>query len=558
MTDAVLETPKDASRWRLGLLMFLLGGCGLAYEYTLSKIAADLLGNSVQQWATIIATMLFAMGVGAEWQKRIDQDQVSSRLVDSQMILALVGGFGPLLMVYSFSLLADYYILVQYGLALVVGTLIGFEIPLIMRLNEDEDPEMRVNLARVLKMDYIGALVGALVWTFLFVRYMSISQVSFALGLVTVGSTCLILWMYWKRVAKGGARLVQLAVVTALLITGFVFSKPWMVHAEQFLYRDRIVFSATTPYQHVVLTENAAGKIGCYINGHLQFREEDEFIYHENLVHPAMMLAPQRKRVLILGGGDGLAAREVLKYPEVEELLLVDIDPQMTDLAVDQPDLARMNGGVLKDARVVRVEAGGIEMGGEMDVKMVSRRDPGFRGEGHKVASVRVVNVDAASFLREAPGVYDVVIMDFPDPSSPDLAKLYSRPFYENLKSCLHEGSVIVQQSGSPYHAKEAFLCIGRTLAHSGYSVMPYHDNVPSFGEWGWWIGVAGTGNEETLKSAFAGLSRREIPVDVAYLTPELIGASAAFGKGQLESENSDITSLTEGRVYDYYSRAWK
>jgi len=542
----------------LTLVMFLLGACGLAYEYTLSKIAADLLGNSVQQWATMIAVILFAMGLGAEIQTNIPTAEISDKLIFSQVTLALVGGFAPMCMLYGFSMMGDYYIIVQYGLALGVGTLIGFEIPLIMRINEERDPEMKINLARILKMDYIGALVGALVWTFVFVRYLSLSHVSFILGYVSLISSILIFFLYRQHLLKPRSRIAEISLCATALTIGFYFSQPLMRHAEQYLYRDKIVFTATTPYQHIVLTENSKSNINCYINGHLQFSESDEAIYHENLVHPAMLLCPQAKRVLILGGGDGLAAREVLKYPTVKEIVLVDIDPQMTRLAKTQPDLVRLNRGALLNDRLKFTFPKGVTKGEISTLTSPNQRQRKYIRDHHAVAQVRVVNLDAASFLRNASGVFDVVILDFPDPSSPDLAKLYSKPFYMSLKNHLKPSSVIVQQSGSPFHAKEAFLCIGRTLNSAGFSVLPYHDNVPSFGEWGWWLGrVISPNHQEKLKSQISALTENDFQSNSKYLSVDLIKSSLIFGRNQLISQHSDITSLTESKVYYYYLQGW-
>ncbi len=571
---------KRRGRVALATVMFLLGACGLAYEYTLSKIAADLLGNSVQQWATMIATMLFAMGLGAEWQSKIATEKMVDRLVVSQVVLAFVGGFAPMLMLYSFSLMGEYYVMFQYGLAMVVGTMIGFEIPLIMRINEAKDPEMKVNLARILKMDYIGALVGALLWTFVLVRYFSLSHVSFLLGLVSVFSASMILWLYREQVRHPVRFAVMMGVTALALLVGMSMSRPLMLHAEQYLYRDKIVFSATTPYQHIVLTENANKKISCYINGHLQFKEDDEFIYHENLVHPAMMLYPNAQNILVLGGGDGLAVREILKYPSVRKVVLVDIDPQMTELARHQPEFLRLNHGSLNDDRLVVEKSSGVVSGDACVVETPNRRQRKMQKDKGIVASVNVINLDAGSFLQRSNGVFDVVILDFPDPNSPDLAKLYSQPFYRSLRRHLKPQSIVVQQSGSPFHAKEAFLCIGRTWKSAGYDVIPYHDNVPSFGEWGWWIGrmlessemraKAGLNSDgflsftdsNRLKSKIykkmKSLSPHDLLVDTRYLTIDLVKSSMCFGKSALKTENKDISSLMENRVYHYYLQGWK
>jgi len=551
MTDAGIANRHD--RRALGLLMFLLGGCGLAYEYTLSKIASDLLGNSVQQWATMIATMLFAMGMGADFQKHTPADRLADRLITSQVLLAVLGGFGPLIMIHGFALLPQIYIVIQYGLAFTVGLLIGYEIPLVMRINEEAEPDMRFNLSQVLKMDYVGALVGALLWTFLLVRYLSIDRISFVLGLVTIASAVLCYFLYRKRLSNSRARLLEISGGAALVVVGLVIGRDLTLKAEQFLYRDPIVTSLTTPFQHIILTKNRAGNLRCYINGHLQFNEADEQIYHENLVHPAMHVAARRENILILGGGDGLAVREVLKYPEVRAVTVVDLDPMMTHLAASDPHLVRMNGGSMTDRRVTRQFAAGVSEGGTFKHSQPSHYEP-FPTALHETATLHVINLDAAEFVKSVAGRYDVVIMDFPDPNSPDLAKLYGRPFYDYLENLMNPGAVIVQQSGGCFQAREAFLCIGRTLAAAGFDAVPYHDNVPSFGEWGWWIATSGKSASDT-RTLLAGLRKLTIPT--RYLTPELVAASLAFGKNELVSNHRDFTSLTEPRVYHYHLQGW-
>ena len=554
MTRQKEATPPPASdRWALGLLMFLLGGCGLAYEYTLSKIASDLLGNSVQQWATMIATMLFAMGLGADFQKHTPVDRLPDRLITTQVLLAVLGGFGPLILIHGFALLPQLYIVIQYALAFAVGMLIGYEIPLMMRINEDTEPEMRINLAQVLKMDYVGALAGALLWTFLLVRYLSIDRISFIVGLTTLASTVLCYFLYRKRLARPRRSALEICGGLVLVTAGLLSGRSLTLKAEQFLYRDPILTSLTSPFQHIILTQNRSGNLRCYINGHLQFNEADEQIYHENLVHPAMHLAQRREKILILGGGDGLALREVLKYPQVRAVTLVDLDPMMTELAASDPNLVRLNSGSMTDPRVRRQAALGVSQG-EPFVNSQASQYEAFPTTFHETATLHVVNLDAAEFVKSVTDRYDVVIMDFPDPNSPDLAKLYGRPFYDHLENLLNPGAVIVQQSGSSIQAREAFLCIGRTLQAAGFDAVPYHDNVPSFGEWGWWIATRGKSASET-RAALASLGKLEVPT--RYLTPELVAASLAFGIGQLDSIHRDFTSLTEPRVYHYHLQGW-
>jgi len=555
-TTAEATTAARGARGRrlfLGLLMFLLGGCGLAYEYTLSKFASDLLGNSVQQWATMIATMLFAMGLGADLQKHTPQELLAERLIRTQILLGVLGGFAPLLMIYSFALLPQIYILVQYALAFGVGLLIGYEIPLMMRINEQDSPHMRINLAEILKMDYIGALAGALLWTFLLVRYLSISRISLVLGLCSMLGALLCIWFYQKRLQSPKKRLLELCGGVLACSVGLVMAPEWCLHAEQFLYRDRVVESVTTPFQHIVLTESASGNLRCYINGHLQFNQQDEHVYHENLVHPAMQLHGKARSVLILGGGDGLALREVLKYPGVQRVVLVDLDEGMTKLASSHPKLLELNRGSMLDSRLQRRQAQGITQG-EAYANYQRSQYQHFGEPHYHTADLHIINIDAAEFVKGDAERFDVVIMDFPDPNSPDLAKLYSRPFYEQLRGCLQPQAVVVQQAGSCVHAKEAFLCIGRTLQAAGFAAVPYHDNVDSFGEWGWWIARQGQDSSQT-RAALDNLPSFDVPT--RYLHKALVSCSLVFGRDELASQHDDFTSLSEPRVYHYHLQGW-
>src|SRR5262249_49060246 len=197
--------------------------------------------------------------------------------------------------------------------------------------------------------------------------------------------------------------------------------------AEEGLYSDEIVYAAQSPYQRIIITKGRAG-FNLYLNGHLQFASADEYRYHEALVHPAMTLAGQPRRVLILGGGDGLALREVLKHPSVVAVTLVDIDPEMTRLSEHVPPLAQLNGQAFADPRVT------------------------------------VVNEDAMIWLEEPGPRFDVAIIDFPDPNNFALGKLYTTRFYRLLRGRLQQDGAISVQSTSPLFARRSFWCIVRTL----------------------------------------------------------------------------------------------
>ena len=543
----------------LYLAAFVMGGCGLAYEYTLSRVAADLLGNSARQWALVIGVMMFCMGIGADLQKRLSDRRLLDKFITAEIVLGLCGGCGPLLLLFTYGLAYEYYVLVQYLFICAIGLLLGFELPLIARLNETYTAQLKVNLGKVLKMDYIGSLAGALIWVFLLPCFFTLIETGFVLGLMNLAAAAVLLFYFRDRVEYKGRLLSFLLIGLAVLGAGLVKARSYTTVAEQYLYRDRVVFSKTTRYQHIVLTRSKAGELSCYINGNLQFNSSDEAIYHENLVHPVMSIAPHRRRVLILGGGDGLAAREVLKYPEVKELVLCDLDPEMTGLARTRPEFLKLNRGSLRNARIKILSNHALQPAKEQEEIRIVNQNQRFSGrrETEAVARVAVVNLDAAKLLEQLAGRFDAIIIDFPDPNNDQLAKLYSQTFYRHLARRLAVDGLFVQQATSPVHAREAFLCIGRTMEAAGLAVIPYHDNVPSFGEWGWWLG--GRRESWSRKKLQQSLSEiKNFTVPTRYLTPDLVRAALSFGRGQLETREKKITTLANHAIYDYYLQGWQ
>ena len=541
----------------LYLATFIMGGCGLAYEYTLSRVAADLLGNSARQWALVIGVMMFCMGIGADLQKRLQDKGLIDKFIGAEILLGLIGGGGPLALLFTYGMAPNYYIVVQYAFIGSIGLLLGFELPLIARLNSVYISQLEVNLGKVLKMDYVGALTGALIWVFLLPRFFTLIETAFILGLLNLAAATILL-VYFRSQVTFSKHLLTALLIAILSLTGGLFkSRHWTANAEQYLYRDRVILSRTTRFQHIVLTRSKANEISCYINGSLQFNSADEHIYHENLVHPAFALAKAQRRVLILGGGDGLAAREILKYQTVKELVLCDLDPEMTDLARNHPNFIELNHNSLNNARIKILKNNILISQNQDEIIRVPNQHQRFGSRPEKVAKVTLVHLDAASLLEKLAGKFDIIIVDFPDPNNEELAKLYSRIFYRRLADRLAIDGIFVQQATSPYHAKEAFLCIGRSMAAADLSVIPYHDNVPSFGEWGWWIG----GHQERwsqkeLKNKLKQIT--SLAVQTNYLTPELINATLDFGKNQLSTKESEINTLVNHKIFTYYLKGWQ
>lgn len=545
--------------WILYVSMFTMGSCGIAYEYTLSKIASDLLGNSARQWALVIGIMMLFMGLGADFQKRFRDENLFTWFISLEGLLGLLGGLGPLILLNAFSWAPGHYALIQYFLVAVIGGLIGLEIPILTRINENFSKELRVNLGGVLKMDYLGSFLGSLLWIFALPFFFSITQTAIVLGLANLVVAAGALIYFRKRIPSAIWLSLGLALSCGALIWAGTQSRNWTLSAEQRLYKDLIILSETTQYQHITVTESRSGAIKCYINNHLQFSSSDEFIYHENLVHPAMSIAPTRKNILILGGGDGLALREVLKYSEVERVILCDLDPGITRLASTHPAFLRMNGNSLLDARVSVLRNHGLQKadkneGETAPVVVASKRPMEYFTEA-EVARVQLIHLDAARFIEQFEGTFDVIIADFPDPNSRELAKLYSRGFYELILDKLNREGVFVQQSTSPFYAREAFVCIGATMQAAGLKAVPYHDNVPSFGEWGWWIA---TRPDAMLEPAAAMVQIDRISVPTRYLHPALMKSNLEFGKGWLDPTGVEINTLTSDAVYLFYLEGWR
>jgi spermidine synthase len=539
----------------LGISMLFVGICGISYEYTFSKLASDILGNSIRQWAIIIGLMMFFMGVGADLQKYFPDNLIIDQFILLEIILGFLGGIGPTATLYTFGSFHDHFILVHYFFICSIGLLIGLEIPLLTRVNQKTVPSLKKNLGLILKMDYIGSFIGALAWIFILPLFFNLLEISYFLGILNL-LVAVFTWSWFYHWMKRPKTILGLAIgVLVLLCIGILNGKKITTAAEQKLYQDPIIFTKTSPYQRVVVTKNQYGEIYTYINGHLQFSSFDEFIYHEMLVHPIMSIAHKKENILVLGGGDGLAVRELLKYTGVKSITLVDIDPLITKLAREFAPFVSLNQRSLKNSKVKFLPTVGVTPG---DTYTLEQEGKGYfrRQKIERGVELSILNIDAYQFVEAIQGIYDIIIIDFPDPNNLNLSKLYSFEFYSLLKKKLTFDGLIIQQSTSPVFAKEAFLVIGRSMQAAGLSVLPIHHTVPSFGEWGWWI--AGHKERYGQKGLQLKLTNvRTISVPTQYLTPELIQSSLFFGKNALHSKHNDINHILDDKVFLYYQKAW-
>jgi spermidine synthase len=469
------------------LTVFVIAACGLGYELVAGALSSYLLGDSITQFSIAIGLYLFALGIGA-WLSKFVEGKLAARFVDIELAVAFAGGTSAAVLFLAFER-GVWFRPILYGEILLVGALVGLEIPLLLRLLKDE-LEFKDLVAHVLTFDYVGALVVSLVFPLVLVPTLGVVRSALAFGLVNAIVALWSTWIFGERLPRPGFLRVRSGVVIALLVAGIALSEHLTRHTEETVYGDDIVLARTTRYQRLVVTRNAAG-FQLYLNGGLQFSSVDEYRYHEALVHPAFAVhaafeegsaAPSSthrssasstasesaspaiaaandgeigrsqgaaRRVLVLGGGDGLALREIEKHREVESITLVDIDPAMVELATSFEPLHDLNADSFADPRV------------------------------------HVVHDDAMRWLEERRGLFDVVIVDFPDPNNFSVGKLYTSTFYERVCANLASDGVLAVQSTSPLFSRRAYWCIDRTIEACGLFARPYHAFVPSFGEWG-------------------------------------------------------------------------
>jgi spermidine synthase len=430
----------------LFLSVFLIAACGLIYELIAGTLASYLLGDSILQFSTVIGSYLFAMGIGS-WLSRFLTRGLVARFVAIELMVGLVGGFSSALLFLGFAY-GSAFRFELYALVIIIGILVGLEIPLLMRILKDRF-QFRDLVAHVLTFDYLGALGASLLFPLVLVPKLGLVRAAMLFGIVNAAVALWSTFIFADQLVRTAALRAGGFVVLATLCCGMAFANRITIAAENNIYADEVIFARDTRYQRIVLTK-WKDDIRLFLSSHLQFSSRDEYRYHEALVHPGLAAVPGARRVLVLGGGDGLAVREILKYPGVHSVTLVDLDPEMTRIFSTHPLLTPLNGGSLKSPRV------------------------------------HIVNADAFPWLEKETGSFDFVVVDFPDPTNFSLGKLYTTAFYRLLARHLTPHGLAAIQSTSPLFARQTYWCIVETLKQAGLNVYPYHAYVPAFGEWGY------------------------------------------------------------------------
>ncbi len=430
--------------------VLVIAVCGLVYELVAGALASYLLGDSVLQFSTVIGAYLCAMGLGS-WLSRYVGRGLAARFIQVEALLGLVGGFSAALLFAAFPHMAGFRVLL-YGVVSAIGVLVGMEIPLLMRLLKEQLP-FKDLIGQVLALDYAGGLAASLLFPLVLVPKLGLLSTCFAFGLANAAVGLWGTHVLREHLPRSGGLRAQCLGVLVLLVGGLVFSGQITAFAESGLYSDEVIMARSSRYQRIVLTR-WKDDLRLYLNGHLQFASRDEYRYHEALIHPGLSAVRDPKRVLVMGGGDGMAVREILKDPRVERVTLVELDPEMTRLFRDNETLARLNGGAFRSPKVT------------------------------------VFNADAFEWLKEHEGPFDFIVADFPDPSNYSVGKLFTETFYTLTRHRLAPGGILAVQATSPLFARKAFWCVESTLRAAGFTAVPYHAYVPSFGEWGFVLGT--------------------------------------------------------------------
>lgn len=448
---------------------------------------------------------MFSMGVGSYLSKLLNDDHIQN-FISVEIAISLIGGICSLLLFIAFPMVRSLYDVTMYSLILMIGTLVGMEIPILTAILSQKQ-STRDSIANVMSIDYIGALIGSVAFPLFLLPQLGLVRSSFAIGLINILTALTNIYFFRRYLTHAKLLTVISLSILALLIGFTVYGTVLTSFAERHLYFDQIIYEKQTAYQKIVVTKSeTTSDQRLYIDGHIQFSSRDEYRYHEALVHPLLTIAGKKENVLILGGGDGLAVREVLKHNAVKRIDLVDIDPEMTRLGTQLHQLATLNQHSL-----------------ENDI-------------------VHIHHQDAFTFINQAGILYDRVIIDMPDPHNEAINKLYSREFYSMIIKRMSTQGYLVSQSSSPFFTHKTYWSIEATLNAVFNDTLSYHVNIPSFGAWGFHLA--------RRKSAFP--EKFTFNINTRFLTDESMQAATIFAK-DTQKIDSPVNTIMEPTLYQLY-----
>jgi spermidine synthase len=506
---ALVKSSRSKKSTVLKIALFATGFSGIVAEYILSTLASYFIGNAILQFTLIVSIMLFSMGLGSRLSRSFDKNIIFYFVV-SELVLSFLVCFSAIISYIIFGVTNNAWIVI-YLLSIAIGLLIGVEIPFATRINNEYE-ELRFNISNILEKDYYGSLVGGLFFAFVGLPYLGLTYTPFVLGLINFGVS---FWLFYTLRHQVNNKLQKVLYASymgigIIILSGLFFAKPLVLFGEQSKYKDKIVFSEQTKYQKIVITSWQEWH-SLYINGNQQLSTFDEYLYHEPMVHSVLGMTPIKKNVLVLGGGDGCLVRELLKYPEIEQITLVDLDKKMIELGTSNSIFTTLNNNALNNSKVTTVAA------------------------------------DAFNYMDRSEELYDVILVDLPDPNNVDLNKLYTKEFYNICYDKLQDYGSLITQSGSPYYATKAFYCVNKTLEAASFYTLPLHNQVLTLGEWGWIIGRKQPIHENALSQI--DLENLELK----WLNKEALNGLRSFGKPLVDTTGIEVNTIFTPKLYLYY-----
>jgi spermidine synthase len=518
---AAPQAAESSGRWRALLLASVAAcaACGIVYELALLTLSTSLNGGGIVATSLIVAGYIAALGAGALLAKPL-LGRAAAAFIAVEALLGVIGGLSAATLYVTFAFVDEpggsVWVL-GVGTALI-GGLVGAEVPLLMTLLQRGRVAGAADTGRTLAnlnaADYLGALLGGLAWPFVLLPQLGMIRGAAATGVVNLVAAAIVS-IFLLRNVIGVRRLMlalcALALALALLVTLLMRANAIETTSRQRLYADPIIAYRHSAYQEIVVTRRG-NDLRLYLDGGLQFSTRDEYRYTESLIYPA--LGDGARSVLVLGGGDGLAARELLRQNGIAQIVQVELDPAVIELA--RTTLRGANGGALDNPRV------------------------------------RIVIDDAMNWLRgvgdRPPGGFDAVVVDLPDPDTPTLGRLYSAEFYSLVSRALAPGGLMVVQAGSPFSTPTAFWRTVSTIQAAGYAVTPYHVHVPTFGDWG--FALARRGDTAPIPTV-----ARDAP-QMRYLDQRVLDAATVFSSDNrprvLEPSTLDNPRVVEDMRHGY------
>ncbi|MCA1009928.1 polyamine aminopropyltransferase [Halobacillus halophilus] len=501
--------------WASGIVSI----CGIIFEVLFGALGSYILGDGVKQYTLTISLFLTGMGVGASISERVMKNLIIT-FIWIEFMVALIGGFSSFTM-FGMTAFAPSGTdaLFLYLITFTIGGLTGLELPILIRKANEIGVELNRSTARVLFSDYAGGLIGGLLFAFYLRPQMGMVKSAFFVACINLSVALVVLYLFRSEIKRLVLHTSAAVFIAILLIGGLFFGEELAFSFEQKLYKDPIIHMEESAYQKIVVTKEQ-GDTRLYLNGSLQFSSSDEYRYHETLIHPPVANAETKENVLVLGGGDGIAVKELLKYDKIKNITVVDLDPAVTTLAKNNYHLLQLNQGALSDERV------------------------------------QVRNEDAFEFLEESEDWYDIIISDLPDPNNESLNKLYTREFYSLLRNHLEPGGTAMVQATSPVFAPSVYWTISKTIESTGLHTANFHVDIPSFGNWGFVMA-----SREPIK-----VGEISIQAETKFLTDEVLKSMTVFGKDEdreIVNREGEVVPLKPNTLIDphliqKYESAWQ